>query len=545
MRIAFHHLRKDLRAIWPLLTLWLVVLSFRLLLPTEEPFTGQSQTAQLQSILVMIQWALTAVLPALLVLQDPVPGARSFWLTRPISRLDMLASKGVGLGLLFVALPLAFEAVELARLGLGGWGLAAGLAESALQLGGVVLAAAALASISSSLARFVVLFLVCTLLAKTVGPALIASVSGSSPGLDGWQSLWNSRSLAEMALLLVAGGGVLGYQVLTRRTPRSFVLVGLALVASAWVAAAWPWDFLTPGIRPLEDTVAVTIAPTEDRTCPRMGVDPDRFEICGHLLFEGLAEGRSLEVERVRSRLEFPDGTSIEYLRGQPTAWVTVRTSESGYLPIGEGLSEETLGRLAPYPLLAPRREVFDGYADVAGKLEVELVVNLHTRRQLGVLPIEPGARVDAGDIAATVERRTILLGATPTVQVDLRLRWAELLLAPGTWSQQLDTRFHDPGEGRRFGLEKGGINGPLQYQLLPRPRVHSDLRRYKLHLRKPLGWNESAPASWPPSTAEEIREWLRGVEILLIQRGRGQSYRATVRIEDFRMADYTARQPG
>ena len=536
MRLILHHTVKDLRALWPLLAVWAGVLAAHLLLPDLEPGEGYVRAERLRTALQMIHWALAAVLPAMLILQDPVDGTRSFWFTRPISRGALLASKVLSVTVFFLVLPLAIQLAGLLRAGLGGWPLAAGMAEAGLHLAGISLGFAALASLTSSLARYVLVLAVYSGVAAIFVPALVAFVPQPWGPPINWMSLSNSRAMVSIVLLLVMAVAVLAHQWFTRRTYRSLVLVGLAVVATS-CARVWPWDFLSQPARPLESATSFDLAPADDPRCVERGSDPLRIALCGRFVFPDPVADGSLEVQRIQSRLVLPDGTSIEHrARGFLGRTYTglVDPAEPGGDPAltrEPGLSEVF------QTLLHPTRQQFHQHSQTPGVLEIDLVLASFEVERLGALPVEEGARYRAGTTAAAVERVTVSTGPRAEVDLALRMHSIRLLFTPDTWSLDLDARPEHRMDGQVFYLTSSGTSGAGRFLPLPRPNVRSILEQQTLSLRD--GRGPSASGDETPVTAEEVRRWLRDVEIVLRHQVHTGTYHASVRMDGFRMADY------
>ena len=538
MRLILHHTIKDLRALWPYLAVWAGVLAAHLLVPDDGLLAeGAERAVRLRTVLQMIQWALAAVLPAMLILQDPVDGTRSFWLTRPISRGALLASKALSLTIFFILLPLAVQLAGLLRAGLGGWPLAAGLAEAGLQIAGITLGFAALASATSSLARFVLLLAVYSAVTTIAGPALML-IDPQPWGPSNWLSLSSSREIARIFLLIVLAVVGLVHQWLTRRTRRTLALAGIAAVAMSW-ASVWPWDFLSHPARPLQSATAFDLQPADDPRCFEHGSDPRRVALCGRFLFPNPAADGDLEVQHIESRLVLPDGTSIGH-RGRGHMGPTYARLVDPGTPSGDPAipGDPSLSE-AFQTLLHPTRQEYQRHARTPGTLEIDLLLASFEVKRLGAMPIEEGARFRVGTAAAAVERVAVSGGSWPGVELDLRLNSIHLLFAPRDWSQVLNARPEHRVDGPVFSASSGSTSRTGRFLPLPRPTLRSVREQQTLSLRDSPGL--SGPDADVPATATEVRQWLRDVEIVLRHRVQTGAYRATLRIDDFRMADYAA----
>ena len=536
MRLILHHTVKDLRALWPFLAVWAGVLAVHLLIPDDALGEGYLRAERFRTTLQMIQWTLAAILPAMLILQDPVDGTRSFWLTRPISRGELLASKVLSVTVFFIVLPLAIQLIGLLRAGLGGWPLAAGMAEAGLHIAGISLGFVALASVTSSLPRFVLLLAIYSVVTAIAFPALMVIDPQPWGPPTNWLSLANSRALVKIVLLLVLAVAVLAHQWLTRRTYRSLVLAGVAVVVMS-CASVWPWDFLSRPARPLESASSFELEPADDPRCVERGSDPRRLALCGRFLFDSPVADGDLEVQRIQSRLLLPDGTSIEH-RARGFLGRTYAGFVDRDHPGGDPATTRDPGVSEVFQtLLHPTRQQFHEHSRTPGILEIDLLLASFEVKRLGALPFEEGARYRAGTTAAAVRRVTVSDGPLAAVDLDLRMRSIQLLFAPDTWSRILDASPEHRSDGQVFFVTSGGTSGTGRFLPLPRPSLRSVRKQQTLSLRDSR--DPSARDDYTPVTAEEVRRWLRDVEIVLRHRVHTDTYHASVRIPDFRMADY------
>jgi hypothetical protein len=234
MRIALRQallvFRKDVRHLWPQVALALALTALLALLDcslSSSPFTGVAE------ILWAIWWS---YLGAAVIQEEPLPGDRQYWVTRPYSRGGLLLAKMLFLAL-FAGLPiLAAGAAALAANGISPLRHLPLLASSAAAFaGGIVLAAAALASVTETLRQFVWAWL--ALGAAAGGGAILATRGGA----EGWGAQEWVRVAAVGAFAAVAAGSALALQYGRRRTARARGILAVAalLMAAAPFANAW------------------------------------------------------------------------------------------------------------------------------------------------------------------------------------------------------------------------------------------------------------------------------------------------------------------
>lgn len=102
--MAWHILRKDLRLLWPLAVL---IAAIHLLSATLDVWLGRflepRQILALARGLPILSFLGVVILTIVVVQQDPIPGDRQDWLTRPIRRRSLVAGKLLFILLLVIA----------------------------------------------------------------------------------------------------------------------------------------------------------------------------------------------------------------------------------------------------------------------------------------------------------------------------------------------------------------------------------------------------------------------------------------------------------
>jgi len=101
MGLTFHHLKKDIRCLPLLLSLWFVLLVINSLLMRSglDRFIVTSEGSQALAIAHSLLYALQQLLQIVIVCQvvhsDALAVTTAFWLTRPVSRKELLLSKSL------------------------------------------------------------------------------------------------------------------------------------------------------------------------------------------------------------------------------------------------------------------------------------------------------------------------------------------------------------------------------------------------------------------------------------------------------------------
>ena len=181
--------------------------------------------------------ALLVVLAVLIVQGDSPATTTAFWLTRPVGRKTMLASKAATAGLMLVALPAVANATAATANRLP-WADVVGVAVfSAIDHAAVVLAAMAIAAATADLAAFALTAV--GLFVAFEASLVITRLSPSFITGRGWLTA-RSTSLVAIALVAVAGLAVFTFQYLWRS--RRLALAALAVVAAALPVHLSLWD---------------------------------------------------------------------------------------------------------------------------------------------------------------------------------------------------------------------------------------------------------------------------------------------------------------
>jgi hypothetical protein len=310
MKPALRIFRKDVRHLWPRIA---IVLALGLLVGwivhARPPGPSEGAGAVLGWIMFLASWYLIASV----IHQEAIPGNRQYWLTRPISRRDLLAAKLIFL-LVFLCLPdFLVSAADLVVHGKPPLAYLPGLLAGGVSTLAWVLPVAALAAITAGLVEFVAAALAAWV-AFGVGTILLMSTRAYSPGAQvdyDWGGLVWMRGAAVAALLLTAAAAALLLQYSRRRTWLSRGILAAALVMSPWLLLQ-PWGWHTAFAlesrlsgQPVAGTVArIVFDPARDPSLlPRFGRQWIPVQVTG------IPAGMALCSDRVAVTVETPGGT--------------------------------------------------------------------------------------------------------------------------------------------------------------------------------------------------------------------------------------------
>jgi hypothetical protein len=237
MKLVRHLVRFDLQSLSPVLVVWAGVLLLQAAVlwmgppgPAVDLPPAMRFDLSLDLAAIVMRWAMTVVLVALLVQRHLLVGTTAFWRTKPMPRASVLASTFLSAALLTVIVPLVWFGGVFLGMGLhASAALHAGLAIAGEQafITGLTLA---LASVSKNLAQIVVLGVVTVLLymlgreatwalPRRPAPFAIVLHTGDWVGI----AFWTGTGI--LATLIFV------HQHLTLKTARSLALI-VALIAT-------------------------------------------------------------------------------------------------------------------------------------------------------------------------------------------------------------------------------------------------------------------------------------------------------------------------
>ena len=163
MNLVVHHLKKDIRHLRSLLVLWLLLLLVNSLLMRSglDRFVASEEGIEVLAtayvLLYVLQQILQIVIVCQLVQADALAGTTAFWLTRPISRKELLLSKSLFVLLILVLPSLLAEVIVLRVNGISVSFMLSALAEEViLQCALFLVPAMLVAALTPNLVRLVV-----------------------------------------------------------------------------------------------------------------------------------------------------------------------------------------------------------------------------------------------------------------------------------------------------------------------------------------------------------------------------------------------------
>lgn len=425
----FHVFRKDLRRFWPWLGL-LVVLMW--LWVAEDLFAGTG-FGGVRVLGVSIVPALLVLFSGLVVQEDPTAGDGGFWITRPVEPVAVWGAKLTFLGLFLVVLPVAVQTLAVADIP-SREPTAAILGPALVIHGGVIFMAAVVAAVTSGLRSFVV-----AILTLTTGVALVTQ--GLLPRLaaENGEGLALTIRFLTRGAWLTLGIALLGHQILTRRSARTWVIGIGAVTGIGLLSPRLGLDLSRSTHEPAE-----RVALDED-VGARLMVDRVELEVAGvNSRLEPEASGLAV-TWHLRSETDYylqPASAVLELLGPEPRRDIDARADPFGGSFEGDLESLEGLTRLGrgatgfskmgrTHGLSGPEQEVVERVQRADG-LRVTISVDAYRPVIGSFLPLEEGAewrtehrnltivRASRGDRFVGVEVHSEAVASPLTRQVEL-----------------------------------------------------------------------------------------------------------------------------
>jgi len=322
VRTIWHQAMKDVRANRLWLALWLAILGFNAIvyiLAIDRVIAATLPRFLFGELQTVAQAALGWLVAIRIVTADPLDDTSAFWLTRPISRGTLLASKFGLVSCLFLGVPAVASLVVAAANGTD-WRLLPRLAFEWMALDALLLwSLVLLAAITRDRARL-------TIVAIVVAFVFLAlrfsheTVFSSAGAVLAW------------AVGLVAVSSLVAHQYLTRRRLRTLLLAAAALALAIGVRALWPWPML-PGLTPGQADpkvfdarrLVVALDTTGRGATYRAARElPYRVaQIYGSFDVSGLPAGWAIRPLRASGRIQFSDGSNDAVSSAWRLAWLT------------------------------------------------------------------------------------------------------------------------------------------------------------------------------------------------------------------------------
>lgn len=250
MKRLWHHIKKDLNHLKYPLAIWWVLAVFRQL--SMERMLGLVEVPHnvtISNIIELFRFINLFVLVPLLVQSDSLVGSTSFWLSRPISRKELLACKSLFILFFIIGPVLILEVISMMIHGITAGHILLAIPEMLFEILLFILPLMILAVLTPdfkrfalvALAVFVSLFIISVALFVLFAPLVLKEVFSRPEAFS--PTMIQSQILVALAAEIILGCGIIIHQYLTRKTLRAIILLALSIPLTLFAAVIWQWDF--------------------------------------------------------------------------------------------------------------------------------------------------------------------------------------------------------------------------------------------------------------------------------------------------------------
>jgi len=271
-------LRKDLRRLWPHAALFWLLLALSAWL--DPAYSGRMFAEEFRPLTVILVLACGSLIVNV-IQQDAIPGDSHYWLTRPIPRGTLLASKGMFIALCVMLPVVLAQLIVYLALGLPlGEHAAALLAREAFFAAFLVLPVAALAAVTRNIGQSILILVLLAVAIFAIGASEIVKFAVPV------EMSFSTLSALAAALLTAGAAAVLGIQYARRDTFRSAAAAAASALLITLVVHS------RPPARPTPAEVLLQLMPP-DQTGPSAPLLSFEFPV----RFDGVPAGLDITVE--------------------------------------------------------------------------------------------------------------------------------------------------------------------------------------------------------------------------------------------------------
>jgi hypothetical protein len=438
MTVLWTQVKKDVRSIRWILLVWLVI-EVGLAVLVGSGVDARLWDARTIGMVNLehrtAMWCAEAVFVLVavwLVQADPLVGSTAFWLTRPVGRSTMLASKAIVAVVFLVAVPLVLDGTVFLTSGVTSRDLWQAAAQQLVGQLLYLLPVMAVAALTPNLGRFA--------LGSAIGIAAwlaMAAVIVERGGFPGHRpgGAVVAGLLVGVTLMCLTCLAVVVHQFLTRRTHRSLFVGGAGFAGVLAVALIWPWPMPAAPSEGIDvrqfDPASVVLS---------VGPDDLRLRDVGRMssIFVGEPSAISFSLE-AKAALQVPSGFEVRQAQARTTLrfadGTTLQSGNYGSYLVGgmEDLDQPDMIRhvLGPVrvvysrPQWSPPRELslleipaasMKAHGDQKARCKADLVLGVWTDRVVAEAPARAGARFRYGRfwqgeiLDAALERGAIVI---------------------------------------------------------------------------------------------------------------------------------------
>ena len=531
--LLWHLIRFDFRAQRLLLAAWagaLLIQALVFAIGSSAVDYGQPAFSW-DMALVFVRGGLMMAVVSYVVQSDPVVGTHAFWMTRPIPRMTMLASKVLPLVGWLVLLPAVVAFATLSLLGLraadslvGAWTLAF---EQGFTLAAIVMAAVVTANLAQLVVAGIAGFMVVALLNALVLPAVTVTWPALGDELGGWQPAVYGAWVCVGALIVAV------HQYRTLRAWRSLALICLTMTAAGLATQYWgPRDPLPNGTSLAGDTSWVARATIEasDLKSTRMswvtrsagGPDTGLRRIWLETRPAGVPDDVALWPVAARSEWTVPGRAPVRW-----QGWLAPRVSRdqvrggmpnasafgalAGDRPLGDPIGSLFMSVVAD----VSAAEYLQGVSSPPG-LAVDLTSDAYRYRIAGRLPLVSGSTMSAAG-------RSVVVTGVRAWDWKVEVLLKETLLDESALPRETSNPIKPVWVFRNTTVKEAAFGGwtPWHPQKLTMGFASTSLVSRQVRVEGLI--NDPALTKWEKQAAPvfasslPVDQWVKGAELLLL----------------------------
>ncbi|MDF7823174.1 ABC transporter permease [Pontiellaceae bacterium B12227] len=411
MNLARHILKKDMRHLRVFLVFWISVVLLTALLSGLKATTDAGDIARQQLVQMVyglmsaLSFILLALIIPFLLHSEPLTGTTSFWITRPIKKIEVLKGKLMFIGLFLILPPVLADVALYLGSGIPPTLVLASIPENlfySLALILPLMAAAVLTRNFGFYALVLAVYLVSSLVLTVIayGVKLYSQITEAPDPA----TLLDSRHLLSTLTTVIISALIIFMQYRTRKTSRGFVMLGIQIAITFAIATYCPVKiFREPAnlmsIEALTNVEAELNAERSIRIADAFNRNANTAankEVKGELKFRELPENSYAKARKVDSTFEALGKKIRSHSYG--SNYFDFRTFEQNPTVVADTIQPLELVQNNHYfnddtTLLEVPYEDFLALTDEPGLYEAAIEFDIFQYHPVASIPLKTGAR--------------------------------------------------------------------------------------------------------------------------------------------------------
>lgn len=409
MSLVMHIFKKDLRRLRVFLFFWLPVvlvagIASSMRAPADD-FAMQTTLKVAAALAAVCQFIMMASIVPLLMHSEPPTGTTAFWLTRPVNKGDVLKSKLLFVGLFFVLVPIAINAVLLAANHIPFSYILPATLENLISYMGALLLLMAISSMTRNFGFFALTGVVYLVLGIILSVIIYISdqfqmLENTAPGMG----IDDSRNLLSSLVGIAMLSGIVFIQFRFRKTRWSYYMLILNFLLTFWLGSFcdWNWFKEPAGILSEEETKRIEISigkknsHISDSFSMRRKKESHK-EVSGDIRFDLLPPHAFAKTSRIEATFE-ADGLKVGEAT-QANSYFSRRLDKVALRSLLEPIQLVHDGSYVTYSdkLLKLKESDYIALKGKNGTYTADISLNIFRYKQVAVLPLAEGGQYKDG----------------------------------------------------------------------------------------------------------------------------------------------------